>query len=292
MLQQGERYYKYRTIQSYHATSGNVGHTPVHGGMYITPSSGAALEEGTLGGIVTLAGKPYIIGAGHTFMAKGKTLRVGRGKLTVVGTVTHWVNRLGYPDFADASLARPSVPVSFDIPSIGIPKGHTPAKVGMRVRMYGATSGLKTGTILGIDEAVEGRRAISVSIPWQSGDSGAFLVNDQNLVVAMVAVRAEIANAETKKIIKINYLATPVEGIIMAYPGINFAGKAGTFQPTATITGLPTSPLPNTTPPAIPTPTPSPSTGGGGTTTPDDPIGALIQIILAFIEDSIGSPRC
>jgi hypothetical protein len=257
--------------------------------MYITPSSGAVLHEGTVGGIVTLAGKPYIIGAGHSFAAKGKTLRVGRGKLTVVGTVTHWVNSLGYPDFADASLGRPSVPVSFDIPSIGIPKGHTPAKVGMRVRMYGATSGFKTGTIVAIDEAVEGRRALSVSIPWQSGDSGALLVNDQNLVVGLAAVTLQHTDANTGKVIKSVYMAVPVEGIIQAYPGINFAGKAGTFQPNATITGLPTSPLPNTTPPATPSPTPKPGTPSPSPTNTDDPIAALIKIILAFIEDLLAA---
>jgi hypothetical protein len=288
VLQQGQRYYKYQ-LKSYHAISGNVGHVPVHGGMYITPSTGSALEEGTVGGIVTLAGKPYILAAAHTFLGKGRTVRVGRGPTTVVGTVTHWVDRLtgGGNDLADASLARPSVAVSFDIPSVGIPRGHTPAKVGMKVKGYGAKSGFKTGTVLGIDEAVEGKRAINTSLAFGPGDSGALILNDQNLVVGLFVIAQEHRHATTGALIKKLLLCTPVEGIIKAYPGVNFAGKAGTFQPNATITGLPASPLPGTTPP--PTPVPKPGTPSPSPTTPNDPIAALLEMILAFIKDILAT---
>ena len=58
----------------------------------------------------------------------------------------------GYPNIAEAALARVTVPVQFEVPEIGTIASYSARiKEGMRVRMVGRTSGYSEGRVLDID---------------------------------------------------------------------------------------------------------------------------------------------
>jgi hypothetical protein len=93
----------------------------------------------------------------------------------------------------DAAVARPveGIEVSDEILDIGVIGGVTPAKLGMRVRKSGRSTGFTTGTITILDATVDvnyGDKvarfdsqliSTSMSVP---GDSGSLLVADDSLL--------------------------------------------------------------------------------------------------------------
>jgi hypothetical protein len=105
----------------------------------------------------------------------------------------------GFPDDIDAakiSLEPPNVG-SFQVDGIGGVNGWRPldleADVGTSVRMFGAASGLVAGQVERPSLDLPGDRlvgAILVRIVSQAGDSGAALLDNQNLVLGLLVGEA------------------------------------------------------------------------------------------------------
>jgi hypothetical protein len=93
----------------------------------------------------------------------------------------------------DAAIARPvpGIEISDEILEIGVVGGTTPARLGMRVRKSGRTTGYTTGQVTVLDAAVDinyGDRVarfegqIVTTAMSSPGDSGSLLVDDQSLL--------------------------------------------------------------------------------------------------------------
>lgn len=107
-----------------------------------------------------------------------------------------------YPDFMDAALATvtPGVSTSFEVNDIGVVRGPIDAKLGMHVKMNGATSGIQTGYIAGVSSSTMvnpsvyrttnrfvAKNFIQTDFHADHGDSGSLLVNDDNRVVGILS---------------------------------------------------------------------------------------------------------
>ena len=279
------RYYKGYPHQyvAYHTASPELTHIPIHGGVKIAHAGeggGASIA------IVRKGTKPYLISNKHVFANEyGSEYMKGQGtaaeylkmvaavKLTkatpitsggkvVARTVPSMQNRL-----FDIAFAEPTVPVSWEVPGIGMQTGSVVPTIGMKVITAGGTTGQNFGTVSAYKSLLSPDMLLA-EFPGAgaaSGDSGSPLFQvGTGKVVGLVR-----GGGKLKNIPVIEFITAPA--IEKAF-GVSFAPG----------TGAVTLPSPS------PTSAPSPLTGRG-TTSSDDPIQALIQIILAFIEDLLGA---
>ena len=162
-------------------------------------------------------------------------------------------------------LANILVPYSFEIPHIGIPRGHRDPADGMKVKGVGINSGyVSGGTVINQNYAFSRTNPAGSfqdiptvsntfihSLPMGPGDSGGPILTTDNYIVGF--------HTGLRGTARIGYKAS---SLIKGYGGmISFAGRAGTF-------------------------TPSGSFLGG-----DNPLSALIQALIAFITNLLAGLR-
>lgn len=278
------RYYKaYPTYVAYHTASPELLHIPIHGGVNIRhPGAGgggsvAVVRKGT---------KPYLVSNKHVFAdtyAKGfsksnvsaaqylkmveaakltKATPITSGGKVVARTVPTMQNRT-----MDVAFAEPTVAVSWEVPGIGRQVGSVAPSIGMKVTTVGGTTGQNFGTIkyqslLSTDNYIAEFPGSGAA----SGDSGSPLFEvGSGRVVGLVRGMGKHQNIPV-----LEFISAPA--IERAF-GVSFA--SGTTTPT----------------PSPTTPTPTPTTPGSGRTVPNDPIAALIQLIMEFINDILATLR-
>jgi hypothetical protein len=263
-------------------------HKPIHPGVHVR--NRLARDVATISCILTMGGKPFIVTSEHVAdrasTAVPGVANVARiGDILISSTDQYPVARVAAVrapsaagSYFDAALSTPLVPFSYEIPYIGIPKGHKEPVNGMKVKGIGLKSGfISSGVIIDANSSEPGKPDPSVfqglgtirdtfthSLAMGGGDSGGPILTLDNYIVGFHS-----SSSGTGLALRRGYKAS---ALIKGYGGtISFAGKAGVFEPTG---------LPSTS-----TPTPSPTVPTG--TTPDDPIAALLQMILDFINSII-----
>lgn len=242
-----------------HAGSPAAVHNPIHGGCYVS-SAAEPCCMGTLSGIVTKNGLPYLLSNAHVFFnANDSVGKAGQkvyqppsgysGSRTVgltlarkrpEGTRFKWGTTPSQtflnnaPTYYDAGLSTVKVKYDFNIPKVGVPTGHTEPRKGMKVILAGARSGVDTGVITSASTNITihdtgspygffAKNVFQHDCNSTHGDSGAMVV--------------EIA---TKKVVGLHFagndqspkenFAVKASAIVNAL-GISFKGKAGTFNP-------------------------------------------------------------
>jgi hypothetical protein len=295
--------------QSWHVAALNAIHRPIHPGLHVR--NRLAKDVATISCILTMGGKPFIVTSEHvadraTTAVPGVANVAKIGDILISSTDEYPVARVAAVrapsaagSYFDAALSSPLVPFSYEIPHIGIPKGHKDPVNGMKIKGIGLKSGfVSSGTIIEANSTktqskaeiseMQGlgtiRDTFTHSMPMGGGDSGGPILTEDNYILGF-----HTSSSTTAPIVRRAYKAS---ALIKGYGGtISFAGKPGVFgpdgQPT-TITPIAGTPsVPSASASASASPSPSP-------TTSDDPIAVLIQIILAFIEDllaAIGAKR-
>jgi hypothetical protein len=214
------------SYRTWHAVAGNIAHSPLHGGVKVFHPT--KREMGTIGCVVTRAGKPYLLSNQHVFgvATEGKPIFDSNNKAQIA-QVSYTGSVAPTNDYVDAALAAPTLPVSFEIPGVGIPRGHTEPKIGMKVKMFAGFSGFKTGVVTAVNKELtdsKGKRGVFlINIPIQGGDSGTLVVDSNNMAVGLVFGDNAATGEGT---------CCKASAIIRAYPGLSFVGKAGpSIQP-------------------------------------------------------------
>jgi hypothetical protein len=268
------------SLQAFHTDiSPSAKHNPIHGGVgvYIPVGGGSALL-GTIActAVETRTKKNVILSNQHAFFPtiNGKRLPVGtiifqRGGGTIGKTYktiaenNQFVRGAGAGQmpklgpYHDSALAEATVPITNWINGIGPVNGITNPKTGMKVKFFGATSGLQKGTITNASyntitlttyngapvERVY-KNMIAMDITIDPGDSGSLVVSDpDNKAVGLLWGREKDTGIE---------LAGNIVNIAKVY-GIEIGGQSAT-----TPIPIPT-PAPVPTPIPVPTPTPAPA---------------------------------
>lgn len=285
------RYYKgnrYTQVLAYHTASPELAHVPIHGGVNIRH---AGAGGGGSIGIVRKGTKPYLISNKHVFAdtyASGfskanvtaaqylkmveaarltKATPITSGGRVVARTVPAMQNRT-----MDVAFAEPTVAVSWEVPGVGMQKGSVQPSVGMKVTTVGSTTGQNFGTVkylslLSSDNYIAEFPGAGAA----SGDSGSPLFEvGTGRVAGLVRGQGKSGNTPV-----IEFISAPA--IERAF-GVSFA--SGT-----------TTPAPSPTTPT-PTPTPTPTTPRPSTPpVADNPLAALIQLIMDFINDILATLR-
>lgn len=188
---------------AYHASTNQFeAHDPIHGGVFgwtpATDDTDTTAGMGTIGGAAVKDGKLVLVSNQHVFETVGAELtrnldEVGTVKIGTV--IAAQAGNVG-GGYVDCGIASSDLPISADIPGIGVPKGSAEPTVGMNIKLLGAESGLLTGTVTdiypSIQAEVEGvgnmeqQNVFNISAHTVHGDSGSLIINDEGYVVGQV----------------------------------------------------------------------------------------------------------
>lgn len=300
--------------RAYHTAAASAEHIPIHGGVavYIKAPGQTDFRTRTLSGVVVnkTTGHKYLLGH-ESYLFPGTTnnnvplpggtnvgnplFQVGNPN-TSIGSTSHYPSISQYTklfpvetphddpamlgsvaDYNAGAIAIPSVAVSFDCLGIGKQGPMIEPKVGMKVKYYGAGSGLQRGKITTITrhnsvvspidptkKYIENNK-IAMEIISIRDDTGSLLVTDdsKNNVVGILDSQAEIINGKS-------IAAAGKASVIAGQYGVYFSdteykGPAPTGTPPLPTPGPTPIPVPGGT---MPIPTPPP----GGETPPGEPL--------------------
>lgn len=265
-----------RGFRAYHAGEPFAEHNPVHGGVGLRPRPAMDLPfrgiAGTIGGVASKGGKYYIVINEHAVEPGELIYTTTEGDPVAHATPGNLITSKGL----DAAAVLATVPVSFDIPGIGVTTGEMKPKTGMKVVKVGALTGLTHGVISKSPSNVNirhvARDTFFIRTPGgdfsHNGDSGSLIIEPKSRKVVGILYGGFVISGS-------EWASAHDATVVAKDLGISFAGKPGT------LTNLGVKPTPTPAPDGAPTmPTQVASQD-------QNPIAALIQIIINIINNII-----
>lgn len=300
-------------LSAYHSGPSGARHIPAHGGTTVltkTPRmTNLTVDDwtGTLGGIVIdrTTKQQYLLSNQHVFFDDeddpaganignkilqipdfnqiGTTVKYGNMKVVeakLFSFSTSDATAISQSqDYCDAGLATPTATTSFELNRIGIQRAAIAPVNGMKVTMFGATSGLVNGVITDAhfnhfwgDSKTKtftlDKNVIRCAIKGDYGDSGSPLVE-----------------TGTGRFVGIDYSGPDNQDVEDFIPAVTIEKYFNVvFAPEELVT----TPAPTPTPTPIPIPIPPVPGGPPPTTIPANPFQSFIQWILDFLTKLFG----